>query len=216
MVGVIDSGGAVDDLAGGRLFLPDGTWVAARPDLLGHGTAVAGVIRRGVPGVQIVHAQVFQDRPVTTAIQVAGALDWLAGRKADVICLSLGLAADRAPLRRAALAAVAAGRIVVAAAPARGGPCYPAAYPGVIAATGDARCGWDGLSVLAGGVIGAWCGSPEQGGAGQGGASLAAARVAGHLAARIASGAGFADGAAARDALAGAARFHGPECRGCA
>nr|WP_290442758.1 subtilisin [Rhodovulum tesquicola] len=203
------------------MFLPDGTWVAARPDLLGHGTAVADVIRRALPEARMVHAQVFQDRPVTTAIQVAGALDWLAGQKADalsvdVICLSLGLAADRVPLRRAALAAVAAGRIVVAAAPARGGPCYPAAYPGVIAATGDARCDWDGLSALAGGVIGAWCGSPEQGGTGQGGASLAAARVAGHLAARIAAGARFADGAAARDALTGAARFHGPERRGCA
>ncbi|TCM82085.1 subtilisin-like serine protease QhpE [Rhodovulum steppense] len=216
LVGVIDSGGPEADLAGGRLFLPDGTWVAARPDRLGHGTAVAEVIRRALPDARIVHAQVFQDRPVTTAIQVASALDWLAGRKADVICLSLGLAADRVPLSRAALAAVAAGRIVVAAAPARGGPCYPAAYPGVIAATGDARCDWDGLSALEGGVIGAWCGSPEQGGTGQGGASLAAARVAGHLAARIAAGARFADGAAARDALAGAARFHGPECRGCA
>ncbi|WP_287187323.1 hypothetical protein [Rhodovulum sp.] len=67
-------------LASVRLFLPDGTWVAARPDRLGHGTAVAEVIRRALPDARIVHAQVFQDRPVTTAIQVASALDWLAGR----------------------------------------------------------------------------------------------------------------------------------------
>jgi hypothetical protein len=220
-VGVIDSGGPEAELAGSRLFLPDGTWITARPDLLGHGTAVAEVVRRACPEVQIVHAQVFRDRPVTTAVQVATALEWLSGQKADaleidVICLSLGLAADRAPLRRACAAAVTAGRIVVAAHPARGGPCFPASYPGVIAATGDARCDWDALSALDGGVIGAWCGSPERGHAGQGGASLAAGRVAGHLAARLAGGARFADGAAARQALIAEASFFGPERRGCA
>ncbi|WP_156114407.1 hypothetical protein [Paracoccus sanguinis] len=36
---------------------------------------------------------------------------------------------------------------------------------------------------MPGGRIGAWCASPEQGGRGMGGASLGAARVAGHLAA---------------------------------
>jgi len=220
-VGVIDSGGPPDQIAGGRLFLPDGTWIAARADVLGHGTAVAGVIRRACPRAVIVHAQVFRDRPVTTAIQVATALEWLAGLKADaleidVICLSLGLAADRAPLRRACAGAVKAGRIVVAARPARGDPCFPAAYPGVIAASGDARCDWETLSVLDGGAIGAWCGSPEQGHAGQGGASLAAGRVAGHLAARMAEGAAYADGTAARLALEAEAVFFGPERRGCA
>ncbi|WP_246567183.1 subtilisin-like serine protease QhpE [Gemmobacter fulva] len=192
-IGVIDSGGPAEDLPGGRAFLPDGTSVAPVPDRLGHGTAVAQVLRRAWPSVQLVHAQVFLDRPVTSSAQVAAAVSWLgdprrSGGQADIICLSLGLAVDRAPLRRACIAALEQGVLLVAASPARGEPCFPAAYPGVIAATGDARCDWDQVSVLPGGVFGAWCGSPERGHSGQGGASMATARVAGLLAVMLASG----------------------------
>lgn len=180
VVGIVDSGGLAVQMADARAFLPDGE-SAATPDRLGHGTAVAAVLRRATPAARLLHAQVFADRPVTSADQVARAVAWLAPQ-CDVIVLSLGLAADRAVLRRACADAVAAGVRLVAASPARGAACWPAAYPGVVAATGDARCGWDELSLLPGGVIGAWCASPERGGAGMGGASIAAARVAGHLA----------------------------------
>ena len=47
------------------------------------------------------------------------------------------------------------GAVLVAAHPARGAPCFPAAYPGVIAATGDARCGWQELSQLGPALFGA-------------------------------------------------------------
>ncbi|ARJ71012.1 hypothetical protein B0A89_14400 (plasmid) [Paracoccus contaminans] len=129
---------------------------------------------------------------MTSADRVARAILWLIPQ-ADLIVMSLGLPADRAPLADACAQTQRAGVAMVASAPARGGPCWPAAYPGVIAASGDARCGWDDLSLLPGRRIGAWCASPEQGAAGMGaaatggaamgGASLAAARVAGHLAA---------------------------------
>ncbi|MFC0339865.1 subtilisin-like serine protease QhpE [Paracoccus niistensis] len=181
-IGIVDSGGPVAQMSGARAFLADGDG-PARPDRLGHGTAVGAVVRRATTEAEILHAQVFDDRPVTSAERVARALRWLSPR-CDLILLSLGLAADRAVLREACAEALATGAVLVASSPARGPLCWPAAYPGVIAATGDARCDWDELSLLPGGVIGAWCASPERGGRGMGGASLGAARVAGHLAAQ--------------------------------
>ncbi|WP_104492205.1 subtilisin-like serine protease QhpE [Paracoccus denitrificans] len=213
-VGVIDSGPGPDDRAeDARAFMADGSAIPALPDRLGHGTAVAAIIRRACPGAAIIHAQVFDDRPVTSALRVAAALRWFGAMgeaRPQVICMSLGLAADRAPLRRACEALVAGGAVLVAAHPARGAPCFPAAYPGVIAATGDARCGWDDLSQLAPALFGAWCNSPEHGPPGMGGASLGAARIAGHLAAIMAR-TGRLDEPAAIAALAARAIHHGPE-----
>ena len=217
-VGVIDSGGPADDPPGeralARAFAPDGSAQPAEPDRLGHGSAVAGIIRRASPGARIVHAQVFDARPVTSALRVTAALRWFAGmapdERPDLICLSLGLAADRAPLERACAALVEAGAVLVAAHPARGPVCYPAAYPGIIAATGDARCGWDDISQLGPALFGAWCNSPEHGARGMGGASLGAARIAGHLAAIMASE-GRLSGPTAIAARSVRARHHGPE-----
>ena len=217
-VGVIDSGGPADDppelRKGARAFAPDGSAIPSLPDRLGHGTAVAAIIRRACPGAAVLHAQVFDDRPVTSALRVAAALRWFADMPDDLrpglICLSLGLAADRAPLRMACARLTGAGVVLVAAHPARGPACYPAAYPGMIAATGDARCGWEDISQLGPALFGAWCNSPEHGAPGMGGASLGAARIAGHLAAIMAE-AGPLDAAHATAALAGRARHHGPE-----
>lgn len=217
-VGVIDSGGPADDppelREAARGFAPDGSAVPSLPDRLGHGTAVAAMIRRACPGAAVLHAQVFDERPLTSPLRVSAALRWLASLPVDerpaLICLSLGLRADRSILR-AACDVLAAERIaMVAAHPARGAPCYPAAYPGVIAATGDARCGWDDISQLGPQLFGAWCNSPEHGARGMGGASLGAARIAGHLAAIMAQG-GPLDGPAALAALAARARHRGPE-----
>lgn len=210
LIGIVDSGGPADQMEGARAFSASGEGPAT-PDRLGHGSAVAAVLRRAAPGARLRHAQVFGDSPVTSADRVARAVLWLAA-EADILLLSLGLAADRAVLRAACETALAAGRCLVAASPARGRAAFPAAYPGVVAATGDARCGWDDLSLLPGPVIGAWCASPERGGAGMGGASLAAARVAGHLAAGFAAGRPEA-GADPAAWLAARCRIIGPERR---
>lgn len=215
-IGVVDSGGPADATEGARAFLADGSAAPATPDRLGHGSAVAAIITRACPVVTIRHAQVFDDRPTTSALRVAAGLRWLAGlpddQRPQVICLSLGLTADRAALRAAIAAIVPTGTLMVAAHPAQGAPCYPAAYPGVIAATGDARCGWDQISQLGPHLFGAWCDSPEQSG-GMGGASLGAARLTGHLAQLLAAGMTLPDPDAAMAALAGRATFFGPERR---
>ena len=79
-----------------------------------------------------------------------------------------------------------------------------------LAATGDARCGWDEISQLGPALFGAWCNSPEHGARGMGGASLGAARIAGHLAAIMASE-GRLSGPTAIATLSARARHHGPE-----
>lgn len=185
-IGVIDSGGPLTEIGGALAFRADGVIEACTPDRLGHGTIVADVIRNSCSDVAITHAQVFSDRPITSALQVAMALNWFASlppaERMDIVCMSLGLAADRVPLREAIQQANDQKLLVVAASPARGVVCYPAGYDGVIAGTGDARCKWADLSRLGPRLFGAWSNSPEHAGKGMAGASLGAARVAGHLA----------------------------------
>ncbi len=216
-VGVIDSGGPAEDLAQARAFLPDGTSCPAWPDRLGHGAVVAEIIRRGCPEAAILHGQVFDDQPLTSALRISAALRWFAQRpraeRVDMVCLSLGLAADRTPLRAACAFTRKAGILIVAAHPARGAPCYPAAYPEVIAGTGDARCAWDETSRLGPALFGAWCDSPERRAQGLGGASLGAARLAGHLAQEIRTNGRPADFAEAVERLAARVSHHGPERR---
>lgn len=211
-VGIIDSGPA--ELRGAEMaFDGDGRAVAARPDRLGHGSAVERVILRAYPDAQVRHGQVFDDRAVTSALRVAAALDWLvAAGNVDVVGLSLGLAADRAVLAQAVARAVSAGVVLVAAHPAQGASPFPAGYPSVIAATGDARCGWDQVSHLRGKLFGAWCNSPERGGQGMAGASLGAARLTGHVAALLSTG-HARDPQAIMATLARGAAFAGRERR---
>lgn len=212
-IGIVDSGPAALAGADALSFDADGAPRPASPDRTGHGAAVSAVLGRALPGAALRHAQVFDDRPVTSALRVAAALDWLRrSGSVDVVCLSLGLATDRRVLREAVAAAQEAGLILVAAHPARGISPYPAAYSGVIAATGDARCGWDDVSCLRPGLFGAWCNSPEQGSGGMGGASLGTARLAGHVAALLQEGHPADAGALCRT-LAARAIVTGPERR---
>jgi hypothetical protein len=97
--------------------------------------------------------------------------------------------------------------ILIASTPARGAPVYPAAYPGVLRVTGDARCGPAEVSAL-GGVPADYGACVRDVDGTPGGASLAAAHVTGLLAAGLA--------AAATDAavvLGRAVRFRARERR---
>lgn len=213
-VGIVDSGGPAAEMADAAAFGSGGGRRSPVPDRLGHGSAVARVILRACPEAAIRHAQVFDARPVTSARRVAAAVDWLAGAgDVDLICLSLGLAANRPELAGAVAQARGAGVHLVAAHPARGPAPYPAAYDGVVAATGDARCGWDQLSALGPRLFGAWCNSPERGGQGMGGASLGTARVAGHVAAMLLAAGRSLHHDALLARLSGCAVFRGRERR---
>ncbi len=197
IVGLVDSGVAGElrgRLAGTRRFRQDHAGAirneAATPDRLGHGTLTAQLILEHAGAVKLMCAQVFDERAVTTPAAVAAGLGWLVEQGARVVNLSLGLTEDRTVLRAACAEALAAGVWLVASVPALGALVFPAAYPGVIRVTGDARCQNRELAALNGerADFGAspWpAGSPLEGrreGLSGIGASVAAARVSGALA----------------------------------
>lgn len=218
-VGVVDSGyGAaqavsVNNAAG--FTLGEDLCVherAAAPDKLGHGSAVLAHILHAAPRARFCVAQVFHERPVTSAAQIAAAVRWLIAQRVRLINLSLGVRADRAALREACAEAVAAGIMVCASSPAQGAGVFPASYPGVVRVTGDARCAahqWSWLDTAQadfGAVVTARTtgipGMSNEHGA-PAGASMATAALSGHLAARL-----MLDPEADNDALRAHLRTH--------
>ncbi len=153
-------------------------------DALAHGPALADVLLEDAR-VELIVARVFFASLATGAAQLAAALDWATDQGAALVNVSAGLREDREVLGTAVRRALQRGVLVVAASPARGAPVYPAAYPGVVRATGDARCAPDAWS---------WLASPQADfgahvRAGEvHGASAACARVCALLAARLAGG----------------------------
>ncbi len=153
-------------------------------DPLGHGTAVCEIILYYTPNIRLYNAQVFDASGVTTAANVAAAIDWLVAEKVDLINLSLGLAHDRRILADACARALEAGIILIAASPAQGAPVYPSSYAGVIRATGDARCDVGEISFL-NSKQADFGGCPRgltQMVAGIGGASMGTAHISGQVA----------------------------------
>ncbi len=215
-VGIIDSGVTGVRVARGQSFTLTGDGQIAQgvpcEDRLGHGTAVADIVLQQAPCVTLLNAQVFTRRAACTARQVAAALDWLASCEVQLVNMSFGLREDRSIMGEAVCRAVASGMILVASSPARGDRVWPAAYPQVISATGDARCAPGELSVPG-------AGQAEFGGHVRcsrtqiAGASVGCAHVSGISAAYLCENPA-ATATELRAWLAGQAIYHGPERRG--
>lgn len=145
-VGVIDSGFNADQTAAvadsARFVLQDQQlWqYETVADQLEHGSNVIDALLSQTDHADLHVAQVFTERFVTTPVQVAAAIEWLLEQSVQLINLSLGLSADRQVLRQAIDKAQQQGVIIVASTPSHGAPVFPAAYDGVLRATGDARC----------------------------------------------------------------------------
>lgn len=156
-------------------------------DRVNHGAQLADILLSAAPQVRLLNAQVFRDRVAATPAAIAAALDWLVAEGTRLVNISAGLRQDRRLLREAVAAAVRQGVLLICATPARGGPVFPAAYPGSVPVCGDARCGPGQWSVLPDGpaLLGA-CPRPRgpvQENLPQGGSSFAAAHLSGVLAA---------------------------------
>ena len=205
-VGLIDSGLDPLVLAAGATLVGGGETA----DPHGHGSALSRLLATTVDPTRLACAPVFDRRGLTSPAQVAEALEHFSALGVEMVVMALGLAHDRAVLAEACRRAVAADLLLVASAPARGTPCYPAAYDGVISVCGDARCRPGQVSWFGGApaLFGA-CVLPPQGSDERfRGASMAA----GHFAAWVWQG--FPDRRQrCIAALAGACHFHGRERR---
>lgn len=179
---------------------------------LAHGSHVARRVLEGCPSARLLSAQVFHGGLEAGVGEVVDAVGWLAAQRVDVINLSFGLRERSAALEAACGAARAAGALLVAAAPSRGGVVYPAALASCIAVSGDARCRPGEVSWL--GLEGTDFGTHallEPGNAARGGgASIAAARMSGLIAALLARGVAAED---MRSRLYLMAAWVGPEKR---
>ncbi|HVO48410.1 MAG TPA: S8 family serine peptidase [Steroidobacteraceae bacterium] len=213
-VALIDSGlseGAARFVADSRRFLDTGNDVqeaSAEADPIGHGTRVARIIDAR-SSCEFLVAQVIDASRRTTPAAVAAAIGWAVAARAHLIHLSLGLQEDRPVLADAVAHALTAGSILVASSPARGNRTFPAAYPGVIRATGDARCAVGEISVLqtAQADFGA---APTLPGEAAAGASIGAAHLSAFICQHLGPG---LDSQSVRIRLSELARYHGPEHR---
>lgn len=217
-VAVLDSGIEAPPppmVASVRRFVDEGEQVLEQPpiaDPIGHGTVVAGIITSASRPVELLIAQVLNQHARCTAAALAAAIDWALRQRAELLHFSLGLPHDRDVLRTAVAAATAAGVLVVAAAPARGVTTYPASYPGVIRATGDARCGAEQISFLdsAAADFGACPVHPAPSGEASRGASVGAAHLTRYIVTHVAAGLATQQ---VCETLTRGASFCGPERR---
>ncbi|NIB40182.1 S8 family serine peptidase [Pseudomaricurvus alkylphenolicus] len=109
-------------------------------DRIGHGTPLSRILWQQAPGVGLLVAKIFDDRPVTSADAVAQGIRWLVDAGADVINMSFGLRENRDVLREACDYAEQRQVLLVASTPARGARVFPASYAQVVSVTGDIRC----------------------------------------------------------------------------
>lgn len=145
-VGLVDGAlpAGTPGLVASRSFCPnDGNPLAAT-----HASAMAATIALHAPDACLVSAAIFPGRLAANLQTVCDALDWLAGDPPHLVLCSFGMAHSSLELFLAVSRLQQAGSLIVASAPARGSPVYPAALEGVISVQGDARCGPNELSRL--------------------------------------------------------------------
>jgi hypothetical protein len=146
-IAVIDSGvhaahSHVDGVAGGVSILPDGTEEAAYVDRLGHGTAVAAVIREKAPDAEIFAVKVFHQSLATHIESLVHAIDWSARNGMHLVNLSLGTENQehekllRATVQRAARQ----GTVLIAAHEDSGTRWLPGSLPHVLPVALDWNC----------------------------------------------------------------------------
>lgn len=182
-VGIIDSGlpGECATQFPGKDFTDSNSLI----DQLGHGTAVSAPFK-DIPCISLVNARVFDQRLVCSSNHIIRALNWLTDQQVHVINMSFGLTTHSPLLEQACQRAQDQGIVLVAASPAQGQAVFPAAYDGVVRATGDARCRVDEVSWLNSiqADFGGYPGNPRKGPAG---ASIGCAFVCAAIAKQMVS-----------------------------
>ncbi|MCP4695188.1 MAG: S8 family serine peptidase [Desulfobacterales bacterium] len=150
-IAIIDSGinpshPHVNGVAGGIGFRLDSTGEVVKDlnfaDEIGHGTAIAGVIREKAPDARIYALKIFHEKLRAPSALLFAALDWAIGEKIKLIHLSLGVGreADRPSLSRSCRLAHENGTIIIASAGSPQDAVYPAALETVIGVCANQTC----------------------------------------------------------------------------
>jgi hypothetical protein len=150
-IAIVDSGvnaahSHVEAVEGGVSFELDmeGNVVTggAYTDEIGHGTAIAGVIREKNPTSMLYAVKIFDKELAASTSLLLAALRWSIDAEMKVIHLSLGTEkeADRAPLDSLCKQAHDNGIIIIASARSPDDMVFPAAFETVIGACWDKDC----------------------------------------------------------------------------
>lgn len=177
-------------VSGCRLYLGAGGAIREdgdHRDAVGHGTAVAGIIREGLPGAELFAVRVFDGAGATFPSLVARGILRAAAEGCEILNLSLtvGDGPGSELVAEACEAALEAGCLLVASASPTAPRALPASLPGVVSAAADDRLAFGEVRELAPRSFAApgrprdLRGLPRQ--ANLWGASFACARVAVHL-----------------------------------
>jgi subtilisin family serine protease len=146
-IAVIDSGvhashPHVNGVAGGIAITRDGREEEDYIDRIGHGTAVAAVIREKAPDAEIFAVKIFHHSLSTRMLPLIHAIDWSVRNGMDVINLSLGTSnpAHEPALRQAVQRVLAKGGLLIAAGEDAAVRWLPGSLPGVLPVELDWDC----------------------------------------------------------------------------
>ncbi len=153
-IAIVDSGihaahPHVERVAGGVSIDDEGRTGGDLTDRLGHGTAVAGAIHEKAPDAALLAVKVFDRSLKTSGRALVEAIRWAAAARVAIINLSLGTSnrEHKVALAGAVSDALAAGAIIVAAAPQAGSDWLPGALRGVVGVEADWTCPRDACEV---------------------------------------------------------------------
>lgn len=155
-IAIIDSGAHaghphVGYIAGGFTFQCDASGAVKRiegaADEIGHGTAIAGLIRGYAPDTGIWALKIFGRHLSAGIPALIAAMEWALEIPVEIIHLSLGTAEERHKPLLENLCETARRRniLVVASARTRADLVYPAVFESVIGVCQDAECPPEGL-----------------------------------------------------------------------
>jgi len=163
-IAIIDSGinskhSHVQGVAGGIGIFLDQTGAlqfdSDYRDKLGHGTAIAGVIREKAQTANLYAVKIFYDKLTASTQALLAALSWAVEHRMEIIHLSLGTTRSAYKNKLADLCkqALRLGIIVVAAARGPDDKIYPASLETVIGAYCEPKCPKDVLHYQAESLI---------------------------------------------------------------
>jgi len=120
-------------------------------DTLGHGTALAGILKFKAPEAALFAVKIFTDRLVTSIEILQAALGWAIEQKMHVVNLSLGTAnpEHRARMARIVARAKRAGTLIAASSPPGTADMLPAAIEGVFGVAANDDCSWSEYGYVA-------------------------------------------------------------------